>query len=586
MSSFFFKRAGWLLLCVTVSVAAAGQLVPTQTGTATGSANQPAPPPDPLGRDTPNGTIYGFLHAAQAGNYSVAAQYLQMTNAKRAAQGEELATKLKSVMDRAFSGNLRLISNLPEGSQQEGSSPNQQRIGALSAGDVDADLDLVRVTDSGGAKIWLISSDTLAKVPDLYDRLAVHQVESHLPDFLIRYEFLGIAIWQWLAILLAIPISAALGWLTVRLLSLYQNLRRHPPIARPGAWNAISNPLWLVLATVYDAMLVRQIGLPLLPRHHHQQVIGVVFIVAWAWLLSRIVQQIARRVRERAIRAGRTGTGSLLLLGERVLKAIISIAAIFAILSSLGVNMTTALAGLGIGGIAIAFAAQKTLENLFGGVSLLGDEVIRVGDICRFGDKTGTVEDISLRSTRIRTPERSELSIPNGSLATMNIDNLSRRDKILFNTKLSLRYETSADQLRYVLAQIRRLLYEHPKVETDGARIRFIGYDNSSLNLEVFCYILTRDGAEFLAIQEDLLLRILDIVEASGTLFAFPSRVLYLGRDSGLDQQKTAAVSHEVQQWRENRKLPFPDYAPADISEFSNSLPYPQPESALRSKKQ
>ncbi len=247
--------------------------------------------------------------------------------------------------------------------------------------------------------------------------------------------------------------------------------------------------------------------------------------------------------------------------------------------------MTTALAGLGIGGIAIAFAAQKTLENLFGGVSLLGDEVIRVGDVCRFGDKTGTVEDISLRSTRIRTPERSELSIPNGTLATMNVENLSRRDKILFTTKLGLRYETSADQLRYVLAQIRRLLYEHPKVETNGARIRFIGYDNSSLTLEVFCYVLTRDNNEFLAIQEDLLLRIMDIVEASGTGFAFPSRTVYLGRDTGLDKEKTTAISHEVQQWRENSKLPFPDFASSDISEFSNSLPYPQPESALRSKK-
>jgi len=167
----------------------------------------------------------------------------------------------------------------------------------------------------------------------------------------------------------------------------------------------------------------------------------------------------------------------------------------------------------------------------------------------------------------------------------MNIENLSRRDKILFNTKLSLRYETSADQLRYVLAQIRRLLYEHPKVETDGARIRFIGYDNSALNLEVFCYILTRDGAEFLAIQEDLLLRIMDIVEASGTTFAFPSRVLYLGRDRGLDQEKAATVSHQVQQWRESSQLPFPDYAPSEISGFSNSLPYPEPDSALRSRK-
>jgi MscS family membrane protein len=210
---------------------------------------------------------------------------------------------------------------------------------------------------------------------------------------------------------------------------------------------------------------------------------------------------------------------------------------------------------------------------------------MQVGDVCRFGDRVGTVEDISLRSTRIRTPERTELSIPNGSLATMNLENLSRRDKLLFNTKLGLRYETSADQLRYVLAQIRRLLYEHPKVETDSARIRLIGYDNSALTLELFCYVLTRDNNEFLAIQEDVLLRIMDIVEASGTSFAFPSRLVYLGRDPGLDQAKTAAVLHEVQQWRENSRLPFPDFAPSDVSEFSNSLPYPPPDSALRSSK-
>jgi MscS family membrane protein len=580
--SFFSKRAYLLLLCVTLSVAAAGQLLPAQPGNATVPANQP--PRDPLGRDTPSGTVYGFLHAAQAGNYSIAAQYLQMTNAKRAAQGEELASKLQAVMDRAFSVNLRQISNQPEGTPQEGIAQDRQRIGTLSAGDVDAELDLVRITDSGGVRIWLISSDTLTKVPELYDRLEVHQVETHLPNFVVRYQFLGMPVWQWLAILLAIPLAAALGWLAIWILGLYRKLRRRQPPPRAAVWNAISRPLWLLSGTVVHVVCVRKLGLPLLQRHYYQQVVGVVFIIGSSWLLSRILQQVARRVRDGAIYAGRKGTASLLLLGERVLKAIIFIVAVFAILSSLDFNMSTALAGLGIGGIAVAFAAQKTLENLFGGVSLLGDEVIRVGDICRFGDRVGTVEDISLRSTRIRTPERSELSIPNGSLATMNLDNLSRRDKILFNTKLGLRYETSADQLRYVLAQIRRLFYEHPKVETDGARIRFIGYDNSSPLLEVFCYVLTRDGAEFLAIQEDLLLRIMDIVEASGTTIASPSRTLYLSRDSGLDKEKTAAVSHQVQQWRENSKLPFPDYAPSDISDFSNSLPYPEPDSALRSR--
>src|SRR4030088_1420834 len=113
--------------------------------------------------------------------------------------------------------------------------------------------------------------------------------------------------------------------------------------------------------------------------------------------------------------------------------------------------MTTALDRPGIGGLAVGFGAQKTIENLFGGVAVLGDEVIRVGDVCRFGDRAGTVEDIGLRSTRVRTEERTLLAIPNGTVATINIENLSRRDKILFKTVLGLNTDTSADHLRYVL---------------------------------------------------------------------------------------------------------------------------------------
>jgi MscS family membrane protein len=580
----FFRRAHWLLFCALISSFAAGQLLPAQLNP---PANEPAKATqDPLGRDTPSGTVFGFLQAAQSGNYSIAAQYLQMTNAKRLTQGEELATKLRTVMDRAFTGNLRRISNQPEGTPQEGIPLDRQRVGVLSAGDVEANLDLVRVSDPGGARIWLFSSETLAKVPELYEQLQVRQAETRLPGFLVRHQLLGMPIWQWLSIILGVPLSAGLGWLALQILALprYFWLRdRNQP--HKVVWSAISSPLWLVLGAGIHSILVKYLRLPLLQQHYYQTTVGIVVIIGSNWLLWRILQQLARRIRERAIYTGRRGAGSLMLLGERILKALVVILAIFLILGTLGFNMTTALAGLGIGGIAIAFAAQKTLENLFGGVSLLGDEVILIGDVCRFGDRVGTVEDISLRSTRIRTPERTELSIPNGSLATMNVENLSRRDKILFNTKLSLRYETSPDQLRYVLAQTRRLFYEHPKVETDGARIRFTGYDNSSLILDVFCYVLTRDNNEFLAIQEDLLLRIMDIVEASGSAIALPSRTVYLGRDSGLDKEKTTAVSREVQQWRENGKLPFPDYAPADISEFSNSLPYPQPGSALRSRK-
>jgi MscS family membrane protein len=390
-------------------------------------------------------------------------------------------------------------------------------------------------------------------------------------------------LWQWLALLAAIPIAAGLAWVLLQLAALprrfWSRYREHSELR---GWAAASTPLWLFVGTWIHRIIVAFLGIPLLHRHYYQQVTGVVLILGFNWLVWQIAERLMQRVRARAVLAGRMGMGSLMLLGQRLLKAAIVIIAAFAILGTLGFNLSTALAGIGIGGIAIAFAAQKTLENLFGGVSVLGDEVIRVGDFCRFGDRVGTVEDISLRSTRVRTNDRTELSIPNGSLATMNVENFSRRDKILFNTKLALRGETSPDQLRYVLAQVRRLFYEHPKVETNGARIRFIGIDGGVLTLEIFCYVLTRDfGGEYLAIQEDLLLRIMDIVNASGTGLAFPASTLYLGRDSGLDKEKTAAAAREVQQWREASKLPFPDFAASDIAEISNSLPYPPPDSAV-----
>jgi len=577
------KRTRWLLLFLAfASPALAYQLLagePNKTGTATPAA-------DPLGRDTPSGTLYGFLQAAQAGNYSTAAQYLQMSSGRRQTQGEDLATKLKVVIDRAFTGDLRRISNQPDGTPQEGVPLDRQRVGTLTAGDVEADLTLVRVPD-GNNRIWLISSDTLARLPDLYDQAAVHQVETHLPHALVSNSFLGLPLWQWLAILVAVPIAAGLGWLAVQVLRLpwylWARYRKHEVAA---AWNSFVRPLWLVLGVLAHGVLVSYLRIPVLQRHHYQQVAGVVAVIGFNWLLWRILRAVLNNVRQRAVLAGRMGTGSLMILGERMLKAAIVILAIFSVMGTLGFNLSAPLAGLGIGGIAIAFAAQKTLENLFGGVSILGDEVIRIGDTCRFGDRVGTVEDISLRSTRIRTPDRTELSIPNGSLATMNVENLSRRDKLLFTTKLGLRCETSSDQMRYVLAQVRRLLYEHPKVQTQGARSRFVAFDASALTMEIFCYILTRDDGEFQAIREDLLLRIMDIVTSAGTSFAFPSQTVYLGRDSGIDKQKAEDAAKEVQKWRDEHQLPFPDFAPTDITEISNSLPYPQPGSAVGRKPQ
>ncbi|MFI5114971.1 MAG: mechanosensitive ion channel family protein [Terriglobales bacterium] len=556
------------------------QSLPGLLGGTTPAQEPAAPPSDSLGRETPSGAVLGFLQAAQAGNYKIAADYLQISAAHRQSQGPELASQLKVLMDRVFVGSLRRLSTRPEGSP-DGGVGEQQTIGAFASGDTDVPVVLVRVVDPNSGKIWLFSSATLSKVPDLYDNLQAHQIEKKLPQVLVASLFLGMPLWQWLALLAAIPVAIAIGWLMVVVLAVPRRLwLRYKKRPNLHSFSRISTPLVVFFGAIAHRAIVAYLGLPLLPRLYYYRTISAVMVAGFFWFLLRATGVTMQRLRTHAITAGRTGTGTLAMLGERLLKALVAIVAVLVILSTFGFNLTTVLAGLGIGGIAIAFAAQKTLENLFGGISVLADEVIRVGDTVQLGNRVGVVEDISLRSTRIRTVERTELSIPNGALAAMNVENLTRRDKILFDPTLGLRYETSLDQLRYVLANVRRMLYEHPKVESESARVRFASFDNNALGLEIFSYVLTSDFDEFTAIREDLLLRIGEIVEKSGTRFAFPSRAVYFSREKGLDPEKTEEAERQVQKWRDEQQLPFPDFAPEDKSAFRGSIVYPPPDSA------
>jgi MscS family membrane protein len=216
------------------------------------------------------------------------------------------------------------------------------------------------------------------------------------------------------------------------------------------------------------------------------------------------------------------------------------------VLQNLGVNVTGILAGLGVGGLAVALAAQKTVENLFGGVTLAADQPVRVGDFCRFGDRVGTIQEIGLRSTRVRTLDRTVVTVPNAEFSALALENFAERDRIWFQTVLGLRYETTADQLRHVLAGLTKLLRDDERVDPDPARVRFVGFGAFSLDLEVFAYIRTRDWAEFLRIREELLLEIMDVVAASGSGFAFPSQTIYTAADAGLDEEKARQAIEEV----------------------------------------
>jgi MscS family membrane protein len=506
-------------------------------------------PVDALGRSTPHGTLLGFLHAAQTGKYKDAAQYLQLSKRERNGAGETLAHQLHELMDQVFVGRIGAVSDKAEGSAQAGVPQDRERIGVFRINRSETNVDLVHVSDSAtGDSIWLFSTETLVHVPELYDQIEESRLESELPRFLVADRIFSTPLWRWIAFLVLIPIAVLLASLSVSVLrgGLRVWLRRHPNRLLQDLRDSVRAPAKLIFTVVFHWVGVILLGLPLLFREYYQRIAGIALATGLAWFIVRLINSWAERARVSALANSGYRSGSIILLGQKVLIAVVIIVAGLFIISILGFDMTTAVAGLGIGSLAIAFAAQKTLENLLGGISILGDQVIRVGETCRIGDETGTVEDISLRSTRVRTLDYSELSVPNGQLANMNIENLSRYDRHSFRTKIGLQHGTSPNQLRSLLARMRLLLRNDARVEPKGARIRLVGFGESSLDIAIHCHVLTGDWPEFLAIREDLLLRILDLIAESGIQLAMPARALHLAQEGAVAQQTPPAREQET----------------------------------------
>jgi MscS family membrane protein len=493
---------------------------------------------DPLGRATPRGTLTGFMQAAQKGDTERAAEYLQLPRQESEFDSTRVVQDLKVLLDYAYVGRLATITDNPDLAFDPQLEVNHERVGEFTVNGKEVPLLVVRVPDGNSGHLWLISWSTLSKSADLANDARSHQVEEHLPRILVRYGILSIPLWVWLAFLLLIPVALLAGVAAVGVVRapLWLLARANHRAAQSEIWTNIRGPVLLFATAAAHAVGMRLLAIPLpqplLFREYYVKVQGAALLFAVAWLTWDFVTVWTRRTRRRMTAPEERGTLSLTLLLHRMLKVGIATAAIFSILYLAGVNLSAALATLGIGGIAVALAAQKTIENLFGGISILSDRVMRVGDLCRVGDTIGTVEDIGLRSTRIRTYERGLISVPNGALAAANVENLSARDKMRVFCKLGLRYETSRKQLEAVLAQVTTMLRNHPRVESASAWTRLARLGDSALELELQAYVLTRDWDDYAAVREDLLMRVMEIVESCGTSLAFPSQTVYLAHEA------------------------------------------------------
>ena len=522
------------LLCVSATTA---QVPPAAPASAQAPASAPAaPPPDALGRDTPRGSVLGFLDAAGKGEDEIAAQYLSTRLGKPATT---LAHQLFVVLDARLPARLTQVSDSPDGSRANPLKPNEEVVGAIPADDGSIDIVVERVAGPDGKHIWLFSTATLNAVPMLFSEVTFGLDERALPRILTGKKIGGVRIVEWLVVLLAIPMFYFATVLLDRLLrplvaGLWRRLFKGSTLF---AQRLLPMPIRLLFVAGATRWLLSALPLPLMLRQVGSNAAALLSIAALVWLAILVTRRLETHVISRFPVAQGAAAQSLVRVARGVVNLLVIFVGVLAALRHFGVDATPALAGLGVGGIAVALAAQKTLENVIAGASLIFDQAVTTGDFLKMGEVSGTVDHIGLRSTRIRTLDRTIVSVPNSQIASACLETLSARDKFLFHHVVGLRYETTRDQLRAVVAGIRDVLGSDPHTEAASIRVRFLRLGASSLDVDVFAYLRVADLNHFLELQELLLFGITDVVAEAGTEIAFPSQRMYVDgpRDRALE---------------------------------------------------
>ena len=502
----------------------AAPLLQAQPATTPAQAEKPK---DPLGRETPRGSLLGFMRVAREGNDEAAPQYLNTTLQGRPA--EVLARQLYVVLDTRLPARIDEISDRPEGRLTNPLRPDEEVLATIptTSGPLNIMLELVRRQD--GPPIWLFSARTLEAIPGAFSEVDLFSLDQHLPAFLVRPRMVGIRLFNWLALVLVVPLAYRLMAI---LHAIWVPLARRKGLSRlvpPEVGSArLAGAARFIILAIAIRWLISRSDLPLLERQFWWAVSMLFTIGAATWLLLHVNAALERYVRNRSVASRRAEVASMVRVARWFADGLVILVAVLVMIRRLGGDPTAAIAGLGIGGIAVALAAQKTLENVIGGLSLIFDRAVCVGDFLKVGDASGTVDSIGLRSTRIRTLDRTILSVPNGQIANVSIETISSRDMFWFHHIVGLRYETTPRQMRAVVSGIVRRLESHPAVDRESVRARFLRFGPSSLDIEVFAYVVAKDWPHFLEIQEDLLLGIMEIVEEAGTVIALPSQTLHL----------------------------------------------------------
>ena len=490
-------------------------------------AEQVAESGDPLGRDTPRGSFAAFIDAAGQRDFELAAKFLDLRNLPEDLQqhsGAELAEQFSFVVDRSTWIDLRALSDAPEGFAADRLPSFRDELIRIDIPAGERQLLLQRVPGDNGGRVWKVSNATVAMIPELYGYFGYPDWVEWLSQRLPPNKLFGLDVFKLVAGLIAgavaLPLVLLVGWLLAKALTYRQ------PALFPQLRRFFLLPVTALVVVAIAANHVLGLGVGVEGQAVMQSQTLMTICITWVLVggVTLLRDMYARYLNRRERR------GSVVLLKPigGALKTLIVLIAAMVWLDSIGYDITAMLTGLGIGGVAVALVLQKPLEDVFGAFTLYSQQPIRIGDFGSFGGITGTIEEINLRNTRVRTLANTLITIPNAKLAGEAIENYSAREKILFRTTIRLQTDTEADTVRDVLRRVRGVLEEEPRVMAEGARARLARFGEDAIEVDVFAYAGTRAFVEFLEVVQTLNLAILDAVAAAGTRLALPAATLHL----------------------------------------------------------
>lgn len=537
-------------------------------------------PDDSLGRRTPQGTVNGFIKAIGDQNYLRASEYfvLSKRSYRRTAERIRIAQTFQQLLDQGGSlSPSSIISNKETGRTDDDLAPGVDLVGSIADGKTAVPLYVENQSDDGQPALWLFSAETVESILSADIRVEKTFLDRILPKVLIEKKFGNVPIGHWAVVVVMVVFSYLLSRLLIfMLVFLIQKIWKNTASEKGTAIiKALALPVHMYLTVLLFVAFTQRMGISIVVRQRFSIILITIGIIAFLILLWRMTDFVSMYTRSRMTRKGRISAVSAVLFLSRTTKAAIVLIGIIALLGIIGVDVTAGLAALGIGGIALALGAQKTIENFVGSVSLIADQPLRVGDYCRIDDIKGTVESIGMRSTTLRTAARTIVTIPNGQLSASKIENFAHRDRFIFNPVFNFRMETTPDQMRYLLVELRSLLYAHPAVLNSPPIVRFTGITADALKVEVTSYIEAVNFDVSQQVQEDLLLRMMDIIEKSGTALAYPSQTIYMARNAALPEEKSAEVSAIVKKWKADNELQLPDFDPKRVEDLQGTIEYP-----------